>query len=87
VKECSVSEGDTLAVYTDGVTETFNPAGEEYGEQRLIAALQRNRTLSSPDLLSAVLAEVQQFSPHEQHDDITLIVAKCKAQPQASLFT
>ena len=87
VKECSVSEGDTLAVYTDGVTETFNPAGEEYGEQRLIAALRRHRSLSSPDLLSAVLEDVQQFSPHEQHDDITLIVAKCKAQPQASLFT
>jgi serine phosphatase RsbU (regulator of sigma subunit) len=79
VKECSVLAGDTLALYTDGVTESFNPAGEEYGEQRLIAALRKHRSLSSSDLLSAVLAEVQQFSPHEQQDDITLIVAKCRA--------
>jgi serine phosphatase RsbU (regulator of sigma subunit) len=86
VKECSVAEGDTLALYTDGVTESFNPGGEEYGEQRLIAALRRHRALPSSDLLSAILAEVQLFSPNEQHDDITIIVAKCKAQPQASLF-
>jgi len=79
VKECSVLAGDTLALYTDGVTESFSPSGEEYGEQRLIAALRKHRALSSSDLLSAVLAEVQQFSPHEQYDDITLIVAKCRA--------
>ena len=73
MKECSVLAGDTLALYTDGVTESFSPSGEEYGEQRLIAALRKHRSLSSSDLLSAVLADVQKFSPHEQHDDITLV--------------
>ncbi len=80
--DCSISEleifsGDTLALYTDGITESFNNAGDEYGEQRLIEVLRRNRDLSSEALLASIVEDVQHFSPHEQHDDITLIVAKC----------
>ena len=81
--DCSISErsllaGDTLALYTDGITEAFNESEEEYGEHRLIEALRRRRELSSKDLLGAVVEDVRRFSPHEQHDDITLIVAKCR---------
>ena len=78
IGECRLFPGDTLALYTDGVTESYNAAEEEFGEQQLIAALQRNRELSSQSLLEAIVEEVRQFSPHEQHDDITLIVAKCR---------
>ena len=78
IGECRLLPGDTLALYTDGVTESYNAAEEEFGEQRLIAALQRSRELSSQSLLEAIVEEVRQFSPHEQHDDITLIVAKCR---------
>ncbi len=84
--DCSIGErrllsGDTLALYTDGVTEAFNDAGEEFGERRLVAALRRNRDLPSPDLLAAIVDEVRGFSAKEQHDDITLIVAKCRRDP------
>ena len=81
--QCSIEErqifpGDILALYTDGVTEAFNDEGEEFGEQRLIEALRRNRDLSSEELLAAILDDLQRFSSGgEQHDDITLIVAKC----------
>jgi serine phosphatase RsbU (regulator of sigma subunit) len=80
--DCAIEErrlfpGDTLALYTDGVTESFNEAQEEFGEERLVAALQRHRKLPSRELLAAIVAEVQQFSPGEQHDDITLIIARC----------
>lgn len=77
--ECQLQSGDTLALYTDGVTEAFNNAGEEFGEQRLIEALRRNRDLSSTELLSAIVGEVREFSPGEQYDDITLIVARSAA--------
>jgi serine phosphatase RsbU (regulator of sigma subunit)/predicted enzyme related to lactoylglutathione lyase len=77
--ECRLLPGDTLALYTDGVSETFNDQGEEFGEQRVIEALSRHRELSSQALLSSILESVQQFSPHGQHDDVTLIVAKCRA--------
>ncbi len=81
--DCSIEErrlfsGDTLALYTDGITESFNDAGEEFGERRLIEALRRHRELSSQALLASIVDEVRRFSPHEQQDDITLIVAKCK---------
>jgi len=75
--ECQISPGDTLVLYTDGVTESFSPSGEEFGEERLVDALRRNRRLPSEALLSAIVDEVRRFSPHEQHDDITLIIAKC----------
>ncbi|MFY9561175.1 MAG: SpoIIE family protein phosphatase [Terriglobales bacterium] len=80
IGECHMLSGDTLALYTDGVTESFNAAGQEFGEERLIEALRRHRQLSSRDLLAAIVNEVQQYSPDEQYDDITLIVAKCTGQ-------
>jgi serine phosphatase RsbU (regulator of sigma subunit)/catechol 2,3-dioxygenase-like lactoylglutathione lyase family enzyme len=80
--ECDVEEsqlfpGDTLALYTDGITEAFSPHREEFGEERLVEALRRNRSLPPCELLSSVVDEVRRHSPHEQNDDITLIVAKC----------
>ena len=81
--ECPTAErqllaGDTFAIYTDGITESFNDRQEEFGERRLIEVLQRHRTLSPTDVIAAVFEEVRRFSPHEQGDDFTLIVAKCK---------
>jgi serine phosphatase RsbU (regulator of sigma subunit) len=83
--DCSIEQrrlfpGDTLVLYTDGVTESFDDADEEFGEQRLIEALRRCRELSSQGLLESIVEEVRQFSPLEQHDDITLIVAKCRGR-------
>ena len=82
--DCSIGErklfaGDTLALYTDGVTESFNDVDEEYGEQRLIEALRKHRELPSQAVLDAIVDDVRKFSPHEQHDDITLIVARSQA--------
>jgi serine phosphatase RsbU (regulator of sigma subunit) len=75
--ECPLFRGDILVLYTDGITESFNDAGEDFGEQRLIDALRRYRALPSQTLIASIVAEVQQFSAREQHDDITLIVARC----------
>ena len=81
--ECTTEElvlfsGDTLLLYTDGVTESFNQSGEEFGEQRLVEALRRHLGSSSQALLGAIVDEVRRFSPREQHDDITLVVARCR---------
>ena len=78
IAERKLSSGDTLALYTDGVTESLNEAGEEFGEDRMINALRRHRDLSAQPMLMTILDEVRAFSPDEQHDDITLIVAKCR---------
>ncbi len=81
--ECFLDErqlmpGDTLVLYTDGITESLDDAGEEFGEERLIEVLRRHRGLSPHDLITAIFEEVRRFHPHEQHDDITLIVAHCR---------
>jgi serine phosphatase RsbU (regulator of sigma subunit) len=60
------------------VTESFNEAGEEFGEQRLVEAVKQYREQTASSIVTSVIAEVQRFSPQEQHDDITLIVAKCR---------
>jgi serine phosphatase RsbU (regulator of sigma subunit) len=76
--ERTLRAGDIVALYTDGITEAFNDADEEFGEERLVAALQQNRVLPCADLLNAVVGDVRRHSPHEQRDDITMIVARCK---------
>ena len=78
VEERQLCAGDMLALYTDGVTESFDDAWEEFGEHRLVEALKRRRELPSQSLLASIIDDVRQFSPHEQRDDITLIVAKCR---------
>jgi serine phosphatase RsbU (regulator of sigma subunit) len=78
ISECELFPGDTLALYTDGVTVCFNDADEEFGEQRLVDAVRRRPGLTPRALLDSVLDEVQRFGSREQHDDITLIVAQCK---------
>lgn len=84
ISECRLNSGDTLAIYTDGITESFNSAKEEFGEQRLIDALRRHRALPSQGLLSEIVNDVRQFCLGEQFDDITLIVLKCVGQQQQS---
>jgi serine phosphatase RsbU (regulator of sigma subunit) len=78
VDECQLFAGDTLVFYTDGITESFNDSDEQFGEERLIEALRRHRALPSSALLRWIVDEVRQFSPRHQHDDITLIAAKCR---------
>jgi serine phosphatase RsbU (regulator of sigma subunit)/catechol 2,3-dioxygenase-like lactoylglutathione lyase family enzyme len=77
IEERQLNPGDTLVLYTDGTTESSNLAGEEFGEERLLEALKQNRELYSQELLAALMGQLRQFSPYEQADDMTLIVAKC----------
>ncbi len=80
---CSIQErrlepGDTLVLFTDGATEASNEAQEEFGEERLLAAVLERRDLPPPQLLAAATGRLQEFSRQEQRDDITLIVAQCR---------
>jgi serine phosphatase RsbU (regulator of sigma subunit)/catechol 2,3-dioxygenase-like lactoylglutathione lyase family enzyme len=74
--DLTIHPGDTLALYTDGITESFNADRDEFGEDRLIESLRRHRNQPAQSLLQSIVADVRQFSPQEQHDDITLIIAK-----------
>ena len=77
MRECAIGAGDLLLLYTDGVTESFNEAEEEFGEERLVEALRRFRADAPAEIVERIADEVRQFSVEEQFDDITLIVARC----------
>ncbi len=82
---CELAPGDTLALYTDGVTEASNALGEEFGQRRLMEALRRHRRPGAKATVGAILAEVQEYCAGEQEDDITLIVAKCRGERKAKV--
>jgi serine phosphatase RsbU (regulator of sigma subunit) len=76
--ELQLSAGDLLAIYTDGITEAFDAQDNEFGEGRLVETLHAHRQLPTGDLIAAVYDGVRRFSPQEQRDDMTLIVARCR---------
>jgi sigma-B regulation protein RsbU (phosphoserine phosphatase) len=69
-----LAPGDRLLLFTDGITEAFSPAGEEYGEERLAMAALEHRRLSAQELNQRLLAEVGDFCKGQFHDDATLVV-------------
>src|SRR5262249_15372922 len=83
IGECQLLPGDTLALYTDGITESRNSADDEFGEERLVEALRTHRGGSPQALIDAMVDQVRRFSPHEQQDDVTLIIAKHTAVQQS----
>ena len=77
MEERELAPGDAVLLYTDGITEALNAEQEEFGEERLLEATRQHRELAPSELLAAVADHAQRFSPDEQADDITLMVAKC----------
>jgi sigma-B regulation protein RsbU (phosphoserine phosphatase) len=69
--------GDLLALYTDGVTEARNAAGELFGVERLCALLRGVRALSPAAVLETVLDEVVDFRAGlPPADDLTLLLVR-----------
>src|SRR5439155_17240433 len=66
--------GDRVILFTDGVTEAGNTAGEEFGEARLLRLLEDHRHLSADELQAKILAAVAEFSGGRWQDDATLVV-------------
>jgi sigma-B regulation protein RsbU (phosphoserine phosphatase) len=69
-----LSPGDRVVLFTDGVTEACNGAGEEFGEARLLRLLEDHRALSADDLQAKILAAAGEFSGGRWQDDATLLV-------------
>jgi sigma-B regulation protein RsbU (phosphoserine phosphatase) len=68
---------DTLVIYTDGVTEARNPAGEEFGLERLTNAVKKCWNVSAEEMMRRIEDELKLFcGDTPQHDDSTLVVVK-----------
>ena len=68
-----------LLTYTDGLTEVFNAASEEFGEEGIVAVLQQGRYLPLPKLHQELLRRVKAFDSAGQFaDDITILSCRFK---------
>ena len=75
-------KGDTLIVYSDGVTETWDPDGEEFGEDKLITLAVSGRAQGAEAVQNSILAEIERFEQGARAtDDRTLVVLKREAAP------
>ena len=75
--ELDIESGDLLVVFSDGVTEAVNAAGDELGDDRLEQCLERLRTDPTGDILTAVEREVRRFCGSEPaRDDVTVMVIR-----------
>jgi len=72
--ELQLQPGDTICLYTDGVTEATDASQQLYGDARLLTLLNQHQSASARELCEAVKADVDAFAGDaEQFDDITLL--------------
>jgi serine phosphatase RsbU (regulator of sigma subunit) len=75
----SLTAGDILVLYTDGVIEAENSQGEEFGVERLSTLIHRGHMLSSDELMNHILESIADFSRNVAfEDDVTILVVKFK---------
>ena len=69
--------GTKLVMYTDGITEASNPAGDLFEDQRLFDLVTLEKKRGADDLKSVILENVTVFSDGTQHlDDVTLSIVE-----------
>jgi serine phosphatase RsbU (regulator of sigma subunit) len=72
---CRLERGDLLVVYSDGISEAPNADGVEFGEEGIIAVVNRERHSGPAEVLDAILKAAMTFSSDQlQLDDMTIIV-------------
>ena len=76
-KRFSVEKGDCVLLFTDGILEAMNPAGQQYGLAGLRRVVERCAVLPATELVSAIREDLGRFVGNaRQHDDQTLLVMK-----------
>jgi serine phosphatase RsbU (regulator of sigma subunit) len=72
-----LAEGESVLLYTDGITEAFSPSGDMFGDQRLLDALRRAAGRNATGMLDLVEAEVKDFMGSlPLSDDMTMLLVK-----------
>jgi sigma-B regulation protein RsbU (phosphoserine phosphatase) len=76
VGQVELGPGDLLAIFSDGVIEARGRDGEEFGEERLVRLLQRNRERQIAEMPPALSDALMSYAAFGQEDDLTLVVAR-----------
>ena len=70
-----IQRGEGLVLYSDGVTERENPAGEQFGESRLREVIGETAQRPAEEICAAVISRLQEFgNSRPYNDDVTLVV-------------
>ena len=78
-RRMTLSPGDTLVTYSDGISEAWNHAEEEWGEKRLVASIRAASGETAPVVVERVLRDADAFTGGApQHDDMTVVVLKVR---------
>ena len=86
VEKLTLKQEDMLVIYTDGITEAMNPAREQFGEGKLLAAIKKYGHLTAQEFADALDKEINEFTAGAlQNDDITLVAIKEKVQPEVRI--
>lgn len=84
---CSLTEGDLLVFYSDGVTEARNAAGDFFGVERLVEIIRQQYLLEPVRLIEAIRGEVLAFAGLDASaDDLTCVVVKIEGAARPSLL-
>ncbi|MGD9563398.1 MAG: SpoIIE family protein phosphatase [Pyrinomonadaceae bacterium] len=76
--EAELMKGDLLVGFTDGISESMNPAEEEWGEESMLEDLKGMMGLASEEVLHRIVAAADRFADGaKQHDDMTMVVVRC----------
>ena len=77
-RSVQMEPGDVLVCYSDGVTDSCNPAGEDFGEKKLMTTLERAAPgAAPPDIIDRIKAEIDAYHAGvSPEDDLTLVVLK-----------
>jgi sigma-B regulation protein RsbU (phosphoserine phosphatase) len=73
----TLEPGDTMVLFTDGVSEAMNAADDEFDEPRLLEAVRSGAGLKAVDLIDHIIRECDAFvAGAPQHDDMTIVIAR-----------
>jgi len=76
----TLAPGDWLILFTDGLVEAENARQEEFGEARLLAAIEAAKSATPADMLKRFMAELDVFVGNTpQHDDVTCMLLKAES--------
>ena len=83
INTAKLSPGDTVILYTDGITEAVDSAGELYGEERLLTAINNQNYLNTKDMLQYIKQDTYKFTKEmPQSDDMTMLIFKYNGEPK-----
>ena len=79
-----LTNGQIIAIGTDGIWEAFNKKGAMFGKQRFKDIIRQNAKAGADDILNAVYHEINQFAEGQKsEDDITLVIVKVNKPKEA----